>query len=148
MLPYKFIALKGSICKVDIKINLENNASEQNYLTVGWLYDNYKPFENMFSWKRLNCSTRCSGVTFVNRYGIKFHYTVLETSRPKSWYQVADMCKELNASMPNFESKDRISEFVALLKIVKKVPDMDAIPIGLRYNYSKVGIILMSPFTL
>ena len=121
MLPYKFIAFKGSICKVDIKVNLENNASEQNYLTIGWLNDNYKPYENMFSWKILKCITRCIGVTFVNRDRIEFYYAVLETeeNKPRSWYKVADICKELNASMPDFDSKDRISEFVALLKVVK-----------------------------
>ena len=119
VLPYKFIALKGYICKVDIKFNLENNAPEQNYLSLGWLYDNYKPLENMFSWKRLKCITRCIRVTFVNRDRIKFHYTVLESGKTRSWYQVAGICEELNASLPDFDSKDRISEFVALLKVVK-----------------------------
>ena len=142
MLPHKFIDLRGYICKVDIKVNLENDASEQNYLAIGWLYDNYKPFENMFLLKRLKCITRCIGVTFVNRDRIKFHYTVLESGKTRSWYQVAGICKELNASLPDFDSKDRISEFVALLKLVKRVPDMDVIPIGLRYNYTNVSIII------
>ena len=158
MLPYKFIDLKGSICNVDVNVNFDDNAPKQDYLTIGWLYDNYKPFENMFSWKRLKCSIkRCSGVTFVNRDRIKFHYSVFSTYKslspfkpqipapPKSWNQVADMCKGLNASLPNFENKDRISEFVALLKAFP-VPDMDAIPIGLRYNYTNVGINILSPF--
>ena len=159
MLPYKFIDLKGSICYVDINVNFDENAPKQDYLTVGWLHDNYKPLENLFSWKRLKCRRRncVTLVTFVNRDGIKFHYTAFSTYKslgpltpeisvpPKSWNQVSNMCKELNASLPDFESKDRISEFVALLKLVP-VADMDAIPIDLRYNYRDVGIKLFSPF--
>ena len=159
MLPYKFIDLKGSICNVDVNVNFDDNAPKQDYLTIGWLYDNYKPFENMFSWKRLKCSIkRCIEVTFVNRDRIKFHYIVFSTYQsvspfkphisvpPKSWNQVVEMCKGLNASLPDFQSKDRISEFVALLKLVKRVPDMDAIPISLRYNYTNVGIKILSPY--
>ena len=89
--------------------------------------------------------------------GLNFTSTVFNTYKsldpltpdipvpPKSWNQVSDMCKELNVSLPDFESKDRISEFVALLKAVP-VPDMDAIPIGLRYNYTNVGINILSLF--
>ena len=75
MLPYKFIDLKGSICNLDINVNFHENAPKQDYLTIGWLYDNYKPFENLFLWKRLKCRRRDSVtlITFVNRDRIKFH---------------------------------------------------------------------------
>ena len=47
-------------------------------------------------------------------------FTILKRQRREwinlNWNEADDWCKELNASLPDFQSKEIISEFVALVK--------------------------------
>ena len=54
-LSLKYISLKGYICKVDIRTNLKQDASEDDALTVMLLYDNYKSFKNIIPHTSSGC---------------------------------------------------------------------------------------------
>ena len=67
----------------------------------------------------------------------------------RTWNEVDDLCKEINSSLPTFETKDKINEFLALLKTSEAVHSVPiAVPIALSYNYSMVGIYIICIFSL
>ena len=145
----KYISLKGYICKIDIRINIKQGASEADGLTVMLIHNYYKSLTNI----TLHSSSRCPiwgcfRIVFINKFKIKKQYYFINQGYfsgnvYRTWLEVDKLCKKLNSSLPSFETKDKMDEFLALLKTSEAIRDIPAaIPIGLRYNYSMVGIYL------
>ena len=87
-------------------------------------------------------------MVFINKSKIKKQYYFINQGHfsgnvYRTWIEVDELCKQLDSSLPSFETKDKMDEFLALLKISEATTNIPiAIPIGLRHNYSMVGICL------
>ena len=68
---------------------------------------------------------------------VKVRYDFLledSTIKMRSWRDAEDICKEMGARLPHFESKEKLRYFLALLKLSKDVPLLYSVYIGLRLN--------------
>ena len=63
----------------------------------------------------------------------------------KSWNEASDICEEIGAHLPYFNSQDDLDEFKDFLKQPHHVPLMDMVFIGLRSLSHKVGNFQLYP---
>ena len=57
----------------------------------------------------------------------------------KSWNQAAKLCHKIGWYLPFFTSKDKLDEFISLLRYSPHVPPIEAIYVGVKNNVSKVS---------
>ena len=57
----------------------------------------------------------------------------------KSWDEAAELCHKIGWYLSYFTSRDKLNEFISLLRYSPHVPPMEAMYIGLKYNVTEVS---------
>ena len=138
---FKYISLPGTHITTYVETSLVPNSS---FITVGWILNNYKPFEYKFKQKSKHCSnfsylqntyiclsiSRTSDELVKRKYYIVFK-TKTDTSKI-SWNEASTLCRKIGGYLPHFQSKDKLNELLALYKLSKEIPFLTGIYIGLK----------------
>ena len=122
-------------------------------LTVVWMKDNYIRHKTFLELNSEKCFIKdktwlCKKIKvnesahyreyYVITQRIKFNYKL------KSWEQAANICQLVGGHLPWFESRDSLDELMALFKLSRHFPTIEAIYIGLKHNTTEVSKIVLS----
>ena len=120
-----------------IKLLPVGNFTKSDILTVAFMLDNYKENENSFQLIPNNCSNLLNFSFTCLSYSnnIKDEYIFIfdqsNFTTGRSWNESAKLCKNIGGYLPQFESKEKLNAFVALMKS-EDIPVLEAIYIGLQ----------------
>ena len=78
-------------------------------------------------------------IGYIKYFYSKFYITKFRKTK-KSWNEASDICEEIGAHLPYFNSKDDLDEFMDILKQPYNVPLVEMVFIGLHSLYRKVSI--------
>ena len=131
---HKYLSLPGILYHVYI---LAKNFTKSDILTVGFMSDNYKHYENTFHLGSKNCKNNLT-FNFVCLYysnNMQDEYIFIFDPKffttGKSWNESAKLCNYIGGYLPQFESKEKLSAFLALMKS-QNIAGIEAIYIGLK----------------
>ena len=131
----KYISLPGIFDFIELPY--EGNFTKNDILTVAFMLDNYKENENSFQLIPNNCSNllNLSFACLSYSNDIKDEYIFLFDQNNftigRSWKESAKLCQNIDGYLPQFESKEKLNAFVALIKS-EDIPVLEAIYIGLQ----------------
>ena len=140
----RYISLPGRFVSMLVSYKTE---LPQSYLTAGWIYDNYDQTKTLFDVNSEKCSGTenldkiysCLQISLLKGESVKSEYYVVSNigNRKKTWNEAAQLCRNISSHLPQFQSNEKLNDFVTLLKTSEEIPPLQAMYIGLRY--SKVG---------
>ena len=148
-LPGNYVAIRGFICRLEIDRYESRDTTYFDILRITYIrysYEdiipdvvqkcpNYKLCKMINGWA--SCpygkDEDCAMIQFINK-NIQKTYYVLRSRKARSWNETEELCKDLNASLPQLVTEDRMEEFKAILMSQRSIPELIVIPIGLKYN--------------
>ena len=147
ILPYfdlqanKYISLPGIFDFIELPY--EGNFTKNDILTMAFMLDNYKENKNSFQLIPNNCSNllhfsfACLSYSnnIEDEYIFLFDQNNFTTGR--SWKESAKLCHNIGGYLPQFESKEKLNAFVALIKS-EDIPVLEAIYIGLQAKFKVI----------
>ena len=153
-LPGKYIAIRGFICRIEIHMYTSSKGISYfdilQFAYIRYTFEdkiqeiqkcpNYKLCEMINGWAYCpyGKDDDCAMIKFINK-NIQKTYYVLRSRKARSWVDTQQLCKNLNASLPQLVTEDRMDEFKAILMGQRSIPELIVIPIGLKYNNNTVS---------
>ena len=152
---YKFISIPENISSLTI-----SNASEScdGVLNLIWIHDNYPLKQWQFI--SLGCSNvnfsifhECSNFTSLRKMHIKYFILLVQNivySIPNynsinkhklNLLETPEVCQDVGGYLPYLSRKIEIEEVIALLKLRRDIPPMEAVFIGLNRSKEQVTIL-------
>ena len=138
--PHKYFGLQGDICSIGLKSQLQNNTD--GFIKLTWILDNFKKFQKLINLRGVRVcyyTLSCLEIPIYAEGKLQKVYYIMSYDDGANWFEVHTKCKSIGATLPQFESKEKIIQFTAMFKHVRRLKEIFAIPIGLQYNTSKVS---------
>ena len=150
----KYISLPGLYLQFKIKCKAFIPSNVTNILNVISFLESSKDHTfTFYSWQKCSANDLtdllCLNIKAINQR--KVTYVIVGNLQPNTWRQekykmswnkATELCKSLGGDLPHFMSRYNLDEFIAMLLKSEKIPMMEAIFIGLKYNKIKVGLFL------
>ena len=154
------ITLQGIHLNITADFN-GNIPPRTSFMNIQWLLHRVKDYTFDFDdWK--SCLTsyehnfHCLNITIIQPNNTKILYTVAGNHKAheyrdpyklaegheiyqRSWDQSFKLCKGLGGDLPIFISSYELDIFITLLQKSRYLPFIEAIYIGLSYNWTQVG---------
>ena len=117
------------------------------FISVKWLFEQWKYMFN-FSSSSVECemvaqtSELCLAITtkhnvyFVIGDITDYYNNHRET---KSWNEASQLCQKFKGYLPSFTSRDKLNDFIFMLRHSSHIPLMEGIFIGLKHNKNRVS---------
>ena len=148
----KFISLPREFTRAEIRPSDEKSNAAS--LSMIWNMGNYQVYEKLREINLNDCSD--SGIVVQHYKCVSFqksqhpavkrnYYFISHIKLEKiSWIEAADLCKHIGGYLPCFTSLQEQDELIAFFKLSRDIPAIEAVYIGLRYNYTTVSLIIFT----
>ena len=146
----QYISLPGLYMKFVIRCKSSIPSNVKNILNVISFLESSKNYTfTFYSWQKCSANDLtdlfCLNITAISQR--KVTYIIVGNLQPNTWDQkkyhmswnkATELCKSLGGNLPHFMSRYELDQFIAMLLKSEKIPMMEAIFIGLKYNKLKV----------
>ena len=120
---------------------------EQMYVFGKW--NKCTNFQNKIVLSCLNVKltrNRNNMIKYLLIGNLNSYFNDIDYQHKLSWAEASELCQQFDGDLPSFMSRDEMNEVIALLLKSQRIPFLEAIFIGLRFNENMLSISVFIHF--